>query len=560
MISLLLLGCGAGPGASTDSGGGPPLAIDADQDGWTQELDCDDQDASVHPEAPELCNQVDDDCDARVDEGHEASPWYLDLDGDGYGDPSTQVVTCLEQEGRVELGTDCDDLDDSVHPGAAELCDGLDQDCDLEADEGLPLLDWWLDLDGDGYGDPAGEVEACRAPVGFVDNGEDCDDDDASAWPGAAEDWTDETDSDCDGEVETAGPVALTGGEVEQVHLTLPEGTALRVVSVQGPGTATLTVDLAQPVRLVLIGQDVRWKVVDLQGTVEEQVEVDADAVATTLDHPLFYDQRAAVESVYGPIASWHGTAALDLHLSDLALWPASQGWPDCEHGRDETPLGPATRAVLPCPELADVACLTATPEALVALDLDGRSCTVLALDEAPAGGSLAWSGATVLLTQGPHGVLSRLDLVDGARSQAWLWPQAVLHDGAQALLVPGEPWAGLDPDIAYQYASWGDLQCGDGSNLTGVWAADLAVSTLSMGLSWWAEDGSLLAWDLASGSGRTVAVAELSQVRGLSGLPDGTLALLVDGAIWVVDPMSGVVRQTVEVDVEGSGLACAGL
>lgn len=562
-LPLALIACGDPGAPGRDTG---PVEVDADGDGWPQGEDCDDADPAVHPGAEELCNQQDDDCDARADEGLPTAAWYPDLDGDGFGEAAGQLVTCMEMEGWVTQGTDCDDLDPTVHPDAAELCDGLDQDCDEEIDEDLPLYDWWLDLDGDGFGDPAGQVEACAAPAGFVDNGDDCDDDDPSAWPGALEDWTDETDSDCDGEVETAGPVTLTGATVQQVHFTLPADQAVRIVSVQGPGTVDLHVDLAQPTHLVLIGRDVRWSVEDSRGTVADVTEVVADAVATTLDHPLLYDQRQAVEAAVGEAASWHGTAgpwptsgSLTLTLSDLDAWPGTGGWPDCERPLDEGVLGPATLGVLECPGLGAIACLTATEDALVAFDLDGHTCTVQALPAPPSGATIMWSGGHALLGIGAWGALARVDLTDGDTQRAWLWPQATLHDGTQALLVPGSAWAGLDPDIVYAYESWADMQCGSGSNLTGVWADQASPGTILMGQAWWAEDGALYAIELTTGGERRLSVVELSEVRGLAGMPDGSLGVLVDGALWVVDPMSGVVRETVELEVEGVGLDCAG-
>lgn len=557
ILLLLLLACGDQSPAVADTG---PVSVDGDGDGWASDVDCDDADPAIHPDAAERCNQVDDDCDGRIDQGLPLLQWYLDLDADGYGAASTQVTTCLTLDGYVSLGTDCDDGDASRHPAAVELCDGIDQDCDGEVDEDLPLLDFWLDLDEDGYGDPDGRVETCGQPEGFVDNGDDCDDDDPTAYPEAEEDWTDRTDSDCDGQVETAGPVTLTGGEVEQLHLSLPEGTALRVISVQGPGEVELSVDLGQPARLVLIGADVSWVVDDVGGTLEESVIVDADAVATTLDHPLFVSQRAAVEDVYGDIASWHGTTGLSLILSDLDAWPERNGWADCEAGWTTASLPPAARGALDCPELGTVACLTATEDALVAVDLAGDSCTVQALEDGPAGGTLVWSEASALLAVQPHGVLARVDLVSGRREQAWLWPEALLQLGDDALLVPGAHDSGFSPDIAYLYEGWNDLQCGSGANLTTVWADDLSVSTLAEGVSWWPQDGALLTWDLAAADGRTVAVAELSDVRGISPLPDGTVAVLVEGGLWVVEPASGAVRQTVDLDIDGHGLACAGM
>jgi hypothetical protein len=102
-------------------------------------------------------------------------------------------------------------------------------------------------------------------------------------------------------------------------------------------------------------------------------------------------------------------------------------------------------------------------------------------------------------------------------------------------------------------------MQCGSGSNLTGVWADQASPGTILMGQAWWAEDGALVALDLTSGGERRLSVVELSEVRGLAGMPDGSLGVLVEGALWVVDPMSGVVRETVALEVEGVGLACAG-
>ena len=156
--------------------------------------DCDDNNASVYPGAPELCDGIDNDCDGTV-EGQ--TTYFLDSDGDGYGDSSNTTVDCAQPAGYVSNYTDCDDNNASVYPGAPELCDGIDNDCDGTV-EGQTT--WFLDSDGDGYGDPSNTTVDCAQPAGYVSNYTDCDDNNASVYPGAPE-LCDGIDNDCDGVV-----------------------------------------------------------------------------------------------------------------------------------------------------------------------------------------------------------------------------------------------------------------------------------------------------------------------------------------------------------------------
>jgi len=112
---------------------------DADGDGFKSAecggWDCDDGDASVHPEATETCDGVDDDCDGTIDNAGEQT-WFRDADGDGYGDSdNAEVLVGCDLDGWSLDGGDCDDGDDAVHPGAEEVCDGVDNDCNGEVDE-----------------------------------------------------------------------------------------------------------------------------------------------------------------------------------------------------------------------------------------------------------------------------------------------------------------------------------------------------------------------------------------------------------------------------------------
>ena len=165
--------------------------------------DCDDSDASVNPDADELCNDLDDDCDGEIDEDSaiDAETWWVDADGDGYGGTSYSYTQCEQPSGTVENSEDCDDLDEDVNPDADEYCDGADNDCDGDTDEddALDASTWYADSDGDGYGDSSTTGEACDEPSGYTDDDNDCDDTDSSVHPGASETPGDSTDSNCDG-------------------------------------------------------------------------------------------------------------------------------------------------------------------------------------------------------------------------------------------------------------------------------------------------------------------------------------------------------------------------
>ncbi len=155
--------------------------MDLDGDGTPRPEDCDDDDPSVT-----------------------LFTWHLDADADGYGGETTEEA-CTPPAGFVAEGGDCDDADASVNPVADEACNGRDDDCDGELDEGLELQTWYLDVDGDGYGGTAISEEACGPPSNYVGNADDCDDADRDIHPDAVERCDpDDVDEDCDGLVDDA--------------------------------------------------------------------------------------------------------------------------------------------------------------------------------------------------------------------------------------------------------------------------------------------------------------------------------------------------------------------
>ncbi len=182
-------------------------ACDAPSGYVSDDSDCDDTNPDVNPDADEYCDDIDNDCDGEIDEDPlDGSTWYADTDGDGYGDPDDSEITCSTPTGRVEDNSDCDDSSASVHPGADEYCNDLDDDCDGEVDEdSLDESSWYSDADGDGYGDPDAPTTACDAPAGTVSDSTDCDDTEAAVHPGVTDDCDDSVDNDCDGEVDEGG-------------------------------------------------------------------------------------------------------------------------------------------------------------------------------------------------------------------------------------------------------------------------------------------------------------------------------------------------------------------
>ena len=186
----------------TDTG---ELPIDTDGDTYPDDEDCVDNDPAIHPGALEVCNELDDDCDALVDADDDSltdgTTYFEDGDGDSYGGPNG-VLACSQPEGSTLESLDCDDTLAAVNPDATEVCNDYDDDCDALIDAADPDMTsfpiWYIDADGDTYGDPTDRVIGCDQPPGTVDNGDDCDDDEASISPAAVEEC-DGDDNDCDG-------------------------------------------------------------------------------------------------------------------------------------------------------------------------------------------------------------------------------------------------------------------------------------------------------------------------------------------------------------------------
>jgi hypothetical protein len=187
-------------------------------------LDCNDTSDAVYPDAPEICDGVDNNCDAAtgflVDDDDPLVDYtgvpvsYADLDDDGFGDPATGQPRCDPPRFTVTNAGDCNDDEPLAWTGATEVCDGVDNDCVRGADDADNNVDlstgrvYYFDLDRDGRGDPATRGVACTRPPGAIVAAGDCDDDEPLAWTGAPE-VCDGVDNDCANGADDADPALV---------------------------------------------------------------------------------------------------------------------------------------------------------------------------------------------------------------------------------------------------------------------------------------------------------------------------------------------------------------
>lgn len=218
--------------------------------------DCADDNAKIHPEAAEICDAIDNNCDGKIDDADAAldtttaKQFFRDSDGDGYGDPAKSKYACVMPSGYALSSTDCNDAASSVHPGATEVCDHVDNNCNGLIDTADPgvtdALSFYKDADHDGVGAGAATF-ACEAPSGYVLSHNDCNDNDNTTYPGAVE-LCDGADNDCDGGVDgtpalqnrCAGLVGTYSGSYSHLTQEKVGTTVVNSMSCSGTGSASL--------------------------------------------------------------------------------------------------------------------------------------------------------------------------------------------------------------------------------------------------------------------------------------------------------------------------------
>ncbi|MFT4976292.1 MAG: hypothetical protein ACI8S6_002188, partial [Myxococcota bacterium] len=242
-----LVGCADKTEPGTDTGDTGAGLTDADSDGYSAGEDCDDNNALVNPGAAEVCDGLDNNCNDTVDEGV-TTTFYADTDGDGFGDEDAPTEACEQTSGYVSVGNDCDDDDPRAYPGAPEICDDIDNNCDTLTDEGVTTT-FYSDADRDGFGDPDSTTEACQLPPDSTRDGSDCDDTNPEAYPGGTE-VCDEADNNCDGTTDEGVTTTYYADEDADsfgVSDTTTEACSLPTGYAATPGDCDDTADTIRP-------------------------------------------------------------------------------------------------------------------------------------------------------------------------------------------------------------------------------------------------------------------------------------------------------------------------
>jgi len=224
----LAMGCGGDKGAE-DCEESEKIAtyIDEDGDGFgladsieqtctaagraTASGDCDDTEPLAFPGNPEVCDDVDNDCNSEVDDGMGLETLFADNDADGFGNAADSIESCMSPSGYVTDDTDCDDTNADAYPGGVEVCDGADNDCNSLTDDDDPGLDrstateWFIDADLDGFGHLTNSAARCIQPSGAVADNTDCADGNPDVNPAATE-VCNGFDDNCDGNADDDDP------------------------------------------------------------------------------------------------------------------------------------------------------------------------------------------------------------------------------------------------------------------------------------------------------------------------------------------------------------------
>jgi len=270
--------------------------------------DCSDNNVNANPNAAEICDNVDNNCDGQTDENNVCGVG-VDSDEDGFAS-------------FLYGGLDCNDNNSNINPDEEEICDNVDNNCNGQKDEGVTTT-YYLDADEDGFGDVDATTEACSAPNGYVEDDNDCSDNNDDVKPGV-EEICNLVDDNCNGTVNegsvcvvpaaptpaitqpTTQPPAQsepvsTPSEPSNPVVTVPTGD----VVVEEPATEELVVEIPEETAPAekpaavkgdftedgKVDYDDFFKFADYFGTNNEEYDLDNDGDVDYDDFFLFSDQ-----------------------------------------------------------------------------------------------------------------------------------------------------------------------------------------------------------------------------------------------------------------------------
>ncbi|MEO0600091.1 MAG: putative metal-binding motif-containing protein [Myxococcota bacterium] len=310
------------------------VVVDEDGDGVEAAFDCDDTDADIGPDMPEDCTEVDRNCDGSPYAGADGSVWYADGDGDGFGNVNVTRTACVAPDGFVAVADDCDDREPGVFPGAPELCDGVDQDCDDAIDESA--TDWvtlYEDVDGDGFGDDAVTLTACPDTPGYALVGGDCDDDDDTVAPDLPDICNGGVDDDCDATTDENvdfGTPWFVDGDLDGFG---DDATAVWACEAPAPDLVALGGDCSD-------GDDTRYPGAIETCDLDDSVHPDADEACDGIDNdcdPATTDDDAPDAPLWAVDSDGDGFGDDSLALVPACVQPGDTVLPELATDCDDT-------------------------------------------------------------------------------------------------------------------------------------------------------------------------------------------------------------------------------